>query len=322
METAEHTVARTRLLSKLRAELGVEALRSLDDDGVVEVLLNNDGTLWEDSFAHGMRVIGKMNPINAESLIGTVAASMGTVGNAENPVVQGLLLTHNARFQGVLPPNANGPIFAIRKRASRIYTLDQYVADGILKPEWAEVIKQAVVQAKNILVIGGTGSGKTTLANAILAAMAELVPHTRVGIIEDTAELQCALPNKFLLGTSDFATTDKLVAACMRLRPDRIVVGEVRDRAADSLLKAWNTGHPGGLATVHANDVVAALGRMEDLAMEAGVTITREVAQRRIGQAVNLIVSIQRQGHAGGRRVEAVLEVNGCDGGAYALRHL
>ncbi|MGT2457741.1 P-type conjugative transfer ATPase TrbB [Cupriavidus basilensis] len=311
---------KARLLAKLTRELGPIVRKSLDDPEVVEVMLNNDGLLWEDNFVHGMREIGTMSAIDSESLIGTVATSMGQVANYEKPIVQGVLLTHSARFQGVLPPNAVGPVFAIRKRASKIFRFSEYVAQGIMTQAQCDALEAAIVAAKNILVIGGTGSGKTTLANAVLASMADLVPNTRVAIIEDTAELQCALRNKFFLTTSDYATTDALVASCLRLRPDRIIVGEVRDKAADSVLKAWNTGHSGGLATAHANNEWSALSRMTALAMEAP-GITREVAQERIGEAVNIIVSIQRQ-HSGGRRVEAVLEVNGFEGGRFDLRSL
>ncbi|MGH8808302.1 MAG: P-type conjugative transfer ATPase TrbB [Noviherbaspirillum sp.] len=316
----EDSKTKERLLAKLTRELGPVAKASLDSDEVVEVLLNNDGSLWEDNFIHGMRRIGEMSAIDAESLIGTVAASMGQVGNYERPIVQGVLLTHTARFQGVLPPVAVGPVFAIRKRASKIYRFAEYVERGLMSQAQCEALEKAIVAGQNIVIVGGTGSGKTTLTNAVLAAMADLVPHTRVAIIEDTAELQCDLLNKFFLTTSDFATTDALVACCLRLRPDRIIVGEVRDKAADSLLKAWNTGHSGGVATVHANDTGSALSRLSALAMEAP-GITREVAQERIAEAVNVIVSIQRQDN-GARRVQELVEVRGFENGRFELAPL
>ncbi|WP_404995465.1 P-type conjugative transfer ATPase TrbB [Cupriavidus pauculus] len=314
----KEALSKERLIAKLLRQLGPAARGSLDSEDVAEVMLNNDGTLWEDNFVHGMRKIGRMSAMDAEGLIGTVAASMGQVANYENPVVQGVLLTHSARFQGVMPPVADGPIFAIRKRASRVFTLAEYVAKGIMTQAQRERLEAAVVAGKNVVIVGGTGSGKTTLANGLLATMAELVPDTRAAIIEDTAELQCTLENKYFLTTSSYCDADMCVFVSLRLRPDRIIVGEVRNKVAYSMLKAWNTGHSGGLATVHANDAWTGIGRLVALAMEAP-GVTREVAMERVAEGVNVLVSIQREGEAGGRRVREVLEVRSYENGKFDL---
>nr|WP_280971497.1 P-type conjugative transfer ATPase TrbB [Cupriavidus gilardii]WDE72639.1 Conjugative transfer protein TrbB [Cupriavidus gilardii] len=313
-------LTKDRLLSKLTRELGPAVKKSLDSDDVAEVMLNNDGVLWEDNFVHGMREIGTMSEIDAVTLIGTVASSVGQVATHESPIVQGVLLTHNARFQGVMPPVAVGPVFAIRKRASRVFKLAEYVEKGLMTQPQREALEAAIVAARNIVIVGGTGSGKTTLANAVLDAMADLVPDTRVAIIEDTAELQCNLKNKYFLATSQYADTDACVFASLRLRPDRIIVGEVRNSAANSMLKAWNTGHPGGLCTVHANDAKAGIGRLVALAMEAPNT-PREVAMERVAEGVDVIVSIQRDAN-GARRVREMVEVKGFEGGVFDLASL
>jgi type IV secretion system protein TrbB len=216
----------------------------------------------------------------------------------------------------VLPPVSTGPCFSIRKPASRIYTLADYVADGIMGAEAARLLSLAVVDRRNILVAGGTSSGKTTLANALLA---ELAPRDeRVLIIEDTRELQCAAPDTVALRTRPgVVAMSDLVRSTLRLRPDRIIVGEVRGGEALDMLKAWNTGHPGGIATVHANSAASALYRLEQLIQEAVVTVPR----RLIAEAIDLIVFISGRGTA--RRIDTIAAVEGlAASGDYALRTL
>jgi type IV secretion system protein VirB11 len=216
----------------------------------------------------------------------------------------------------VLPPVSTGPCFSIRKPASRIYTLLDYVNDAIMTAEAARLLSLAVVDRRNILVAGGTSSGKTTLANALLAELA--ARDERVILIEDTRELQCAAPDTVALRTRPgVAVMADLVRSTLRLRPDRIIVGEVRGREALDMLKAWNTGHPGGIATVHANSAAAALYRLEQLIQEAVVTVPR----RLIAEAIDLIVFIGGRGTA--RRIDAVQSVEGLNAaGDYALRPL
>jgi type IV secretion system protein VirB11 len=218
------------------------------------------------------------------------------------------------RFEGVLPPVATGPCFSIRKPASRIYTLADYVSDGIMSAEVARLLSLAVVERRNILVAGGTSSGKTTLANALLAELG--IRDERVILIEDTRELQCAAPDTVALRTRPgVVSMADLVRSTLRLRPDRIIVGEVRGGEALDMLKAWNTGHPGGIATVHANSARGALYRLEQLIQEAVVTVPR----RLIADAIELIVFIEGRGTA--RRIAAIEAVEGVDSaGDYAVR--
>jgi len=185
------------------------------------------------------------------------------------------------RFEGLLPPVVAVPAFAIRKPAVAVFTLGDYVAAGIMTASQAEVLRVAVAERRNILVAGGTSTGKTTLTNALLAEVAKT--SDRVVLIEDTRELQCAAPNLVALRTKDgVASLSDLVGSSLRLRPDRIPIGEVRGAEALDLLKAWGTGHPGGVGTIHAGTAIGALRRLEQLIQEAVVTVPRALIAERI----------------------------------------
>jgi type IV secretion system protein VirB11 len=236
--------------------------------------------------------------------------------HAKAPIVSAELPEGGERFEGILPPVAPGPCFAIRKPAGRVFTLEDYVDQGIVSELQAAALKGAVTHRRNIIVAGGTSSGKTTLANALLAEVAAM--GDRVILIEDTRELQCAAPDCVSLRTRHGVVgIAELVRSTLRLRPDRIVVGEVRGPEALDLLKAWNTGHPGGIATLHANSARSALTRLECLIQEAVVSVPR----RLIAETVDLVVFIQGRGPA--RRVETIAKVAGLDaGGDYAVAEL
>jgi type IV secretion system protein VirB11 len=204
------------------------------------------------------------------------------------------------------------PSFAIRKRALRIMNLARYVVDGILTEDQAEFLQQAVRERQNIVVVGGTSTGKTTLANALLDEIAET--RDRVLILEDTVELQCRSDDHVGMRTEPgISTMADLVRATLRLRPDRIVVGEVRGAEALDLLKAWGTGHPGGIATVHAGSAAGALTRLEQLVQEVSMTVPRAL----IAETVNVIVFIAGRGRA--RRVREIARVIGYDSQGYQL---
>lgn len=314
VDPAHISIARSRLDAKLSRELGDAVLAALGDPAVVEIMLNPDGRLWEDRAGVGMAQIGEMTASRAENLIGTIANSLGQIATADNPIIEGELPLDGSRFEGVLPPIVERPIFAIRKKAIFVYSLSDYVRDGIMTQAQADTLLWHVRQKHNILVAGATGSGKTTLCNAILQCIAEEDPDTRIAIIEDTRELQCPVVNKFPMRTSEKKDMIQLLRATLRLRPDRIAVGEVRDGAALALLKSWNTGHSGGVATVHANSAQAALIRIEQLVQEAQVAAIPAV----IAEAINCIVSIQKS-DAGKRRVEQICTVNGARQNEYDL---
>ena len=306
-----HREQQERLYEKLRRELGPVVLEALDDPDITEVMLNPDGSLWVESQRDGMRDVGaSMSGIQAENLIGTVASMLGTVVHAASPIVEGELPLDGNRFEGILPPVSTAPVFVILKRPGVVYTVEDYVTAGIMEPWQADGLRHAIRARQNLVIAGGTASGKTTLANALLQEMAALGDQTeRFVILEDTRELRCNARNTVQLHTGDVADLTRLTRVTMRLRPDRIIVGEVRGAEALALLKAWNTGHPGGLTTIHANSARAALIRLETLIQEAGVP----AQPRLVAEAVDLIVFIART--AEGRRVRELATVTGCDPG-------
>jgi type IV secretion system protein VirB11 len=285
--------------------MGPEILTPLDDPKIVEIMLNPDGTLWVDRLGEGMQQTGRIDAVRALTIVNTVAAMLDTVVTPQQPILECELPLDGSRFEALIPPLVERASFALRKKATLVFTLDDYVAKGIMTHAQRQALEEAVAGRLNVLVSGGTGTGKTTLANAILDAVARLDGEHRIVVIEDTRELQVNAENVVFLRTSDNTDMTRLLRATMRLRPDRIVVGEVRDGSALALLKAWNTGHPGGVGTVHANDASAALIRIGQLIQEAGVPPNPEL----IAEAVNVVVSIKRT--ADGRRVEEVAAVRG-----------
>ncbi len=297
--------------------LGPLIAGALAQADVVEIMANPDGSLWVDRAGVGRERVGRIEPAAAETTIRLLASHMGETVNPDRPAIAGVLPRSGERFQGVLPPLAERPVFTIRKRASIVFTLDDYVAKGILTAQGAAIIRKAVVERRNILVAGGTGSGKTTLVNAILAEPA--FKNDRIVIIEDTKELQCPAEDKVELltkSTEPRVTMTELLRMTLRLRPDRIIIGEVRGGEALAMLKAWNTGHPGGVATIHANSAGDALRRVEDLVGESSHTIPR----RSIASAINIIMHIERIHDAPGRRVSRIVGVTGYGDGEYLLR--
>ena len=286
-----------RLHSKITRELGREVMTALQDDTVIEVMLNTDGRLWCDRLGEGMSCIGEMSMPNALALLGTIADGLGTVITKQSPILEGELPLDGSRFEGLIPPVVARPTFTIRKKALLIYTLDDYVQQGIMNAKQKAQIQEAITARRNILVVGGTGSGKTTLTNAIIAEMVALTPEDRLVIMEDTAEIQCKADNAVILRTSIDISMQQLLRATMRLRPDRIIVGEVRGAEALALLKSWNTGHPGGLATLHANSADSGLVRLEQLIAESGIQADMKAL---IDEAVDLVIFIEKQG---GKRV-------------------
>jgi type IV secretion system protein TrbB len=293
-----------RRRSALVRALGPAIAEALEAPDVVEALVNADGRLWLDRTGTGLVATAfRLTPQDREAAIRLIAHEAGETVGEHRPSLQTILPDSAARVQALLPPLVEAPILAIRKRPAAIFTLDDYVRERIATPAQAARLRDALSLKRNIVVAGGTGSGKTTLLNALLAEPA--FREARVVILEDTAELQCASPNavQLLAKRTDPAVTMRdLVQMTLRLRPDRIVVGEVRDGAALEVLKAWNTGHPGGLLTVHANSGAEALTRLEDLCMEARAT----PPTRLIAEAVDMVVFITRTER--GRTITEILE--------------
>ena len=321
MTGAVDTVSEGRRRAMLRTAMGPAIAAALADPLVLEVMINPDGALRLDRLGEGRTDTGtRFEPAQVERIIRLVASHARTEVHAASPIVSAELPPHGEgageRFEGVLPPVSLAPCFSIRKPATRLYTLMDYVADGIMSADMARLLSLAVVDRRNILVAGGTSSGKTTLANALLAEMAHL--DERVILIEDTRELRSPAPDTVALRTrAGHVTMADLVRSTLRLRPDRIIVGEVRGGEALDMLKAWNTGHPGGIATVHANSATSALLRIEQLIQEAVVTVPR----RLIAEAIDMVVFIAGRGSA--RRVDRLARVAGLDpDGNYAVLDL
>jgi type IV secretion system protein TrbB len=301
----------------LRTALGSAIAEWLDDPAVIEVMLNPDGRLWIDRLGEGIadtRVA--MSVADGERIIRLVAHHVGAEVHGNAPRVSAELPEGGERFEGLMPPVVVAPSFAIRKPAVAVFTLDDYVAAGIIGLGEAELLARAVAERRNILVAGGTSTGKTTLTNALLAEVAKT--QDRVVLIEDTRELQCAAPNLVALRTKDgVASLSDLVRSALRLRPDRIPIGEVRGAEALDLLKAWGTGHPGGVGTIHAGTALGTLRRLEQLIQESVVTVPRAL----IAETIDIIAVLVRDGT--GRRLAELVRVDGLTAsGDYALSPL
>ena len=313
------TLSADRRRAMLRTAMGPSIAVALGDPRVIEIMVNPDGSLRLDILGEGRVDTGIVMPGDqVERIIRLVASYARAEIHSDAPIISAELPPHaegraGERFEGVLPPVATGPCFAIRKPAERLYRLADYVADGLMAPDAARILSLGVVDRLNIVVAGGTSSGKTTLANALLAEMAGL--DERVILIEDTRELRSPAADTVALRTRAGAVSmADLLRSTLRLRPDRIIIGEVRGPEALDMLKAWNTGHPGGIATVHANSAPAALTRIEQLVQEAVVTVPR----RLIAEAVDLIVFISGRGLQ--RRIASIVRLTGVDpDGDYGL---
>ena len=299
--------ATSRGVRMLRTALGPAIALWLEDASVVEVMLNPDGRLWIDRLAGGLVDTGeRLSPDDGERIVRLVAHHVGAEVHPGSPRVSAELPGTGERFEGLLPPVVAAPAFAIRKPAVAVFTLDDYVAAGIMSVAQAETLRAAVADRQNILVAGGTSTGKTTLTNALLAEVAKTAD--RVVLIEDTRELQCKAPNLVALRTKDgVASLSDLVRSSLRLRPDRIPIGEVRGAEALDLLKAWGTGHPGGVGTIHAGSALGALRRMEQLIQEAVVTVPRAL----IAETIQFIAVLA--GRGSDRRLAELACVKGLD---------
>ena len=298
--------------------LGPRALDAFANDDVTEVYVNpHDGWLRLDTRSEGkVRTDTRLRAPRVEQFLGAVAAFHGDALGPAAPSVQAELPTGTfggARLQGFVPPLVPRACFVVRKPARVVYDLDSYVRTGVMSARHRFALRDAIDAHENVLVCGGTGSGKTTLCNALLLEMTERFPEERIVVLEDTGELQCAADDHLQLQTSDDVSLADLVRHTLRCTPDRIVVGEVRDAAALDLLDAWATGHPGGCATLHATTALGALHRLDRLAQRANVPPQHALVAEAVGIA--LIV----EGGNAGRRVRELVRVVGHDGAGYRL---
>lgn len=317
MSSSNNEIVTKRNLDKLHREMGQVIMSAMEDPLAVEVMLNPDESLWIDRLGSGMEQIGFMNETAALQMLGTIAHMLGTVINADNPKVEGELPGDGSRVEGVIYPIVRKPSFNIRKKASAVFPLSQYLEQGRIRDHDLSILRSAIKERKNLLIVGGTGSGKTTFANAILNEMVALTPNHRVLLLEDTLELQCQMANVVQMRTNDHIKMRDLLRIAMRQRPDRIVVGEVRGGEALDMLKAWNTGHPGGLCTVHANDAAAGLIRLEQLISEVSQSRMRDL----IAEAVDIIVFLKRDPSLGPKLTE-IVGIKGVDTDLYVFENL
>ena len=303
--THQKSEAIVRGARMLRTALGPAIARFLEDPAIVQVMLNPDGRLWIDRLSEGLSETGeRLSPADGERIVRLVAHHVGAEVHAGSPRVSAELPETGERFEGLLPPVVSSPAFAIRKPAVAVFTLDDYVAAGIMTKAQSKALRDAVASRQNILVAGGTSTGKTTLTNALLAEVAKT--DDRVVLIEDTRELQCAAPNLVALRTKDgVVSLSDLVRSSLRLRPDRIPIGEVRGAEALDLLKAWGTGHPGGIGTIHAGTAIGAVRRLEQLIQEAVVTVSRAL----IAETIDLVAVLSGRGAQ--RRLTELARVDG-----------
>ena len=311
-------VVKERAREKLLRDLGDAFMTAFNDPRTVEIMLNADTRLWQERLGEGMRCIGTMRPSQSEAVIKTTAGYYGKEITRANPVLESEFPLDGSRFAAQLPPVVAGPTFALRKKAVAIFSLKDYVDGGTMTPAQRDALVGAIRLHRNILVIGGTGSGKTTLINALIREMVEMDAMERVFIIEDTGEIQCTADNFVQYRTSPEVGMTQLLRTSLRMRPDRILVGEVRGPEALDLLMAWNTGHEGGAATLHANDARAGLSRLAML-----ISMHRDAPrpiEPLIGEAVHLLVHITRT--PSGRRVQEIVAVDGYEDGRYVLRNL
>lgn len=307
----------SRAKEKLRRDLGQLIENALDDKKTIEVIVNPDGSLWIERLGEPMKRIGLMSPSRVESIIKTVAGFHNREITREAPLLECELPLDGSRFAAQLPPVVTSPCFVIRKKAIAIFSLNDYVDANVMSVTQKARLSDAVQSHKNILVIGGTGSGKTTLINALINEMVDTCPNERMVIIEDTGEIQCAAKNVIQYHTTRDITMTLLIKATLRMRPDRILVGEVRGEEALDLLDAWNTGHEGGVATLHANNAKAALKRLKSLVTRN--PFAPDDIDALIGEVVQLIVHIAKTPE--GRRIKDILAIDGFKDGQYQLQH-
>lgn len=286
-------MADARTLESLEYNCGPLIMDALRDPSVIEIMLNPDGAVWIERYGQEQERVGELKLAQGRLILSLVASALETRVDALHPVIEGSFPLDGSRFEGTFPPIVGpGASFSLRKKANRIITFAEYLENGVIGPEVPGIIREAIISRKNIVVVGGTSSGKTTFVNAVIHALDELCPHDRLLILEDTAELQSRSKNAVFFLTSDMAGVGmrQLTKVCMRYAPRRILVGEVRDAAALELLKLWNTGHPGGIGTFHADSAEEALERLEELVEEAGVG----TKQMLIGRAIDLIIYMEK----------------------------
>lgn len=303
----------------VKDSLGKEILKYLDDPEVNEVYINQDYSLRIDTISGRRKTDVILTSDTVARICKSIAGINRQVITEKNPELGVEIRLLQVRAQIMFPPIVSRPTFFLRKKPRQIFSLEDYQAQGALSEKYYEIIVDCIKRRKNIIVAGATGSGKTTFLNAILKKLSEINPEHRLVILEDLPELQCSSDDVQYMTTSGNRTTSvtmqDLVFISMRLSPQRILIGEVRDKSAYDVLKAWNTGHPGGFCTIHADGCHDAFIRLELLVKEADTGSSTRDIKALIGSTVGVIISIQKvvQNNATTRAVEEIIVVKGYD---------
>lgn len=303
----------------VKDSLGKEILKYLDDPEVNEVYINQDYSLRIDTISGRRKTDVILTSDTFARICKSIAGINRQVITEKNPELGVEIRLLQVRAQIMFPPIVSRPTFFLRKKPRQIFSLEDYQAQGALSEKYYEIIVDCIKRRKNIIVAGATGSGKTTFLNAILKKLSEINPEHRLVILEDLPELQCSSDDVQYMTTSGNRTTSvtmqDLVFISMRLSPQRILIGEVRDKSAYDVLKAWNTGHPGGFCTIHADGCHDAFIRLELLVKEADTGSSTRDIKALIGSTVGVVISIQKvvQNNATTRVVEEIIAVKGYD---------
>jgi len=311
---------RQRLFEQISAEiLGFGPLQPLlDDDTITEVMVNGAKNIYIERAGKIIRI-----PMAFESdehvmrIIDRIVAPLGRRIDESSPYVDARL-PDGSRVNAIIPPiSLVGPVLTVRKFARNPITLEQLIQFGTITPEALQFLKACVESRLNMVISGGTGSGKTTLLNIL----SQYVPaDERIVTVENAAELQLRQEHVVTLesrppnieGRGE-VTIRQLVINCLRMRPDRIIVGEIRDEAALDMLQAMNTGHDGSMTTAHSNSPRDTLARMETMVMMAGMELPVRAIREQVSSAIDLIVHEERM-RDGTRKVVNVTEVSGMEG--------
>jgi len=322
MISTTYSESKRRLYEKLYNDLGESIHFALQDEDIHEIMLNPDGQLWLDSSSKGLIRHSHLSPRQAFAIIHSLAGIHNFVVDQYNPQLEADLpcfkTMQGERFTAQVPPIVSAPCFSIRKKSHQVFSLEDYVDSQRLTIRQAEVLKNLINERRNILVCGGPGSGKTTVTNALILEAVKSDPHQRILILEDVPELQCKAQNIVAMLTSDTVKLTGLLRSAMRMRPDRILIGEVRGSESLDMLKAWNTGCPGGICTVHANGAIEAIQRIIDLAMEAGLTVP---PIQLVLHTIHAVVSVKRHGSQKGF-IENILTVETYQDGKFSFKAL
>ena len=303
----------------------------LFEDAVSEIMVNGDGTVFVERDGEITRLDARLSQTNLLMAAKALARHLNDDVSDTQPILDARL-DDGSRVAAVLEPvSLRGITFTIRKFAARKYTLADLVSRNSITSESAELLIRAVQDRRNILIAGGTGTGKTTILNILSAA----IPDTdRILVIEDTAEILISKPNLVRFEakrgrrdsrgavTYEGTSIRQLLKAALRHRPDRIIVGEIRDGAAYDLLQALNTGHGGSMSTVHADSAQGALQRFAALVLESGVQMPFPAIKANIAAALHYLVYIERR--QAQRYVAEIIRLHGFDPDTdrYELEHV